>query len=61
LENATKALETPFDAKKYKAEKIKSLKERIKRYEQDVKKETKLCNDCNKWVTDLEKIVSKMH
>lgn len=61
LKSATEALNNPTDVKKYRSTVIKYHTDRIKRLNEDYKKNVKQCDASNKWVSTLLKILDKSH
>jgi ribosomal protein L29 len=61
LKSATEALNNPIDAKKYRKNIIALYTDRIKRLNQEYKKELKQCDVTNKWVSTLLTILDKSH
>lgn len=61
LKTATQALNNPIDVKEYRKSTIATYASRIKRLNQEYKKDLKQCDASNKWVSTLLNILDKSH
>lgn len=59
LKLAQTTLESPVDVKKYRRDAIADLNDRLKRLNKDRKADIKRCDESNKWVSDLLKVLNK--